>query len=91
MERQEIEAELNEVERDLSDIARRAHIAASNLRSVADEYGRCAEAADYRKIAKGLGEIKQFSAVLRRWMQNTRKVFAHRHTAAEAAGEGGAE
>ena len=94
MERKEIEAELNEVERDLSDIARRAHIAASNLRSVADEYGRCAEAADYRKIAKGLGEIKQFSAVLRRWMQNTRKVFAHRHIekpASVAAGEGGAE
>ena len=91
MERQEIEAELNEVERDLADIARRAHIAASNLRSVADEYGRCAEAADYRKIAKCLGEIKQFSASLRLWMKNTRKVFAHRHTAAEAAREGGAE
>jgi len=36
MERKEIEAELNEVERDLADIARRAHIAASNLRSVAE-------------------------------------------------------
>lgn len=36
MERQEIESELNEVERDLEDIARRAYIAASNLRSVAE-------------------------------------------------------
>ena len=94
MERQEIEAELNEVERDLSDIARRAHIAASNLRSVADEYGRCAEAADWRKVAEHIDGIKWRSEVLRRQFQDTRVLYAHRLVekfAAEAAGEGGAE
>ena len=40
MERQEIEAELNEVERDLAAIARRAKIAAGNLRSLADSMER---------------------------------------------------
>ena len=94
MERNEIEAELNEVERDLADIARRAHIAASNLRSVADGCGRVAEAAEYRIIAENIDDIEGRSEVLRRQFQNTRALYAHRLVekfAAEAAGEGGAE
>lgn len=94
MEKQEIEAKLNDIERDLADIESRAHIAASNLRSVADEYGRRAPAADFRKVAKHADDIEGMAKVMVRYLKSTRALFERRlveEFAAEATDEGGAE
>ena len=86
MERQEIEAELNEVERDLADIARRAHIAASNLRSVAD-----AVMGEKRVLAQFLNKHARSLDGIRANAHETKCALADTKFAAEAAAEGGAE
>ena len=84
MERQEIEAELNEVERDLADIARRAHIAASNLRSVAGAW----KPLPFAAYAQDIDRIK-FNAELTRTALAKARAIYNRH--AVALMEGGAE
>ena len=87
MERQEIEAELNEVERDLSDIARRAHIAASNLTTTAVGCGWSDEAKEYREVAARCREIEANADALQMSLRQTRASYRHHP---DAAGEGGA-
>lgn len=86
MERQEIEAELNEVERDLADIARRAHIAASNLRSVAD-----AVMCEKRAFALFLNKHARSLDGIRANAHETKCALMDTKPATVAAGEGGAE
>ena len=97
MERQEIEAELNEVERDLADIARRAHIAASNLRSVADELDGQADdpileliAKNSRRFERGCVIIKDSASSLQTALGET-MATAKALCATVAAMKGGAE
>ncbi len=90
MERQEIEAELNEVERDLADIARRAHIAASNLFATKDEWGQTPEAGEFARIANDCRGIHNEAFALLSRLQTTREAAKER-LATVAAGEGGAE
>ena len=84
MVRQEIEAELNEVERDLADIARRAHIAASNLRSVA----AFEKWMPLQAYAQDIERIKFNAELTRTALAKTRAIY-NRH--AVALMEGGAE
>ncbi len=93
MERKEIEAELNEVERDLADIARRAHIAAVNLNAIAVWRGIWPEGAEYREIADGCFEIEVSAGKLKTTLRQTVEKYSDRKRkpATVAAKEGGAE
>ena len=90
MERQEIEAELNEVERDFADIARRAHIAASNLFATKDGWGQTPEAGEFDRIAEDCRGIHNEAFSLLSRLQTARD-NVKTHLATGAAGDGGAE
>ena len=87
MERREIESELNEVERDLEDIARRAYIAASNLRSVA-EFEKWMPLPAF---ARDIERIKFNAELTRTALAKTRALYKPAPGAAEDRREGAAQ
>ena len=96
MEKHEIEAELNDVERDLADIARRAHIAASNLRSVAETQSYFESCRlPLKPYALDCERIADLAGLIRNAFLETRATAAFikakldAEDAAEAAGKGG--
>ena len=96
MERKEIEAELNDIERDLADIARRAHIAASNLRSVAETQSYFESCRlPLKPYALDCERIADLAGLIRNAFLETRATAAFikakldAEDVAEAAGKGG--
>ena len=72
----EIEANLNDIERDLADIARRAHIAVTNLRKIVGRGGLQEFATtSLAQYLADIENIKVYAWVTQKALANTRKLI----------------